>query len=160
MCKRITIIGLGNILMKDEGVGVWIARELEKINLPQSIEIIDGGTTSLDIFLSMKNIHKLIIIDALKGGGKPGSIYRLYARDLLPASGSSVSLHQMNVLEALSIAKKTSDIPQEAVIIGVEPKEIDWGLGVTSDIKRKFTEITDIVLEEVENDCYRKEAIY
>ena len=158
MCKRITIIGLGNILLKDEGVGVWIARELEKRNLPQSIKIIDGGTASLDIFLSMKNIYKLIIIDALKGGGKPGSIYRLYTRDLLDTSESCVSLHQMSVLDTMSIVKIIRDIPLETVIIGVEPKEIDWGLGVTSDIKRKFPEITDIVLEEVENDCYRKET--
>jgi hydrogenase maturation protease len=158
--KRISIVGLGNILIKDEGIGVWIVRELKKRNLPQGIEIIDGGTASLDIFLSMKNIHKLIIIDALKGGGKPGTVYRLYPRDLLATSEFSVSLHQMNVFDALSIAKKIRKIPQETVIIGVEPKEIDWGLGVTSDIKRKFPEITDIVLEEIENDCYRKEANY
>ena len=64
----------------------------------------------------------------------------------------------MNILEGLSIAYKTGNAPQETVIIGVEPEEIDWGLGVTSDIKRKFPEIIDIVLEEVKNDCYRKEA--
>ena len=158
MYKKIIVLGLGNILLKDEGVGVWIAEEIAKRSLPENVEVIDGGTASLDILISMKDVEKLIIIDALKGGEKPGTVYRLHPEDLPTTSDSYVSLHQMNILEGLSIAYKTGNAPQETVIIGVEPEEMDWGLGVTSDIKRKFPEIIDIVLKEVKNDCYREET--
>lgn len=158
MHKNITIVGLGNILLKDEGVGVWIVRELEKRNLPPDIEIIDGGTSSFEIFPSMKNIYKLIIIDALKGGEEPGTVYRFCPEDLFATSDSYVSLHQINMLEGLIFAEKTGKTPQETVIIGIEPKEIDWGLGVTSDIKRKIPDIINIVMEEVANACNRKET--
>lgn len=158
MCKNITILGLGNILLKDEGVGVWIAEEIAKRSLPENVEIIDGGTAGLDILTSMKDVDKLIIIDALQGDEKPGTVYRLHPEDLPVPSDSYVSVHQMNIVEGLSIAQKTGNAPQEAVIIGVEPEDIDWGLGVTSNIQQKFPEIIDIVLEEVKNDCYREET--
>ena len=149
MCKKITILGLGNILLKDEGVGVWITEEIAKRSLPENIEIIDGGTAGLDILTSMKDVDKLIIIDALQGDEKPGTVYRLHPEDLPVPSDSYVSVHQMNIVEGLNIAQKTGNSPQEAVIIGVEPEDIDWGLGVTSNIQQKFPEIIDIVLEEV-----------
>ena len=158
MYKNIAVVGLGNILMKDEGVGVWIVRELAKRNLPQNIDIIDGGTASFDIFSSIGALRKLIIIDALQGGEKPGTVYRLYPEDLCAPSNSYISLHHMHVMDTLNSAKIIGCIPQETVIIGVEPKEIDWGLGVTEDIKRKIPEIIEIVVEEVENDRYRKET--
>ena len=158
MCKKITILGLGNILLRDEGVGVWIAEELAKRNLPENVEIIDGGTAGLDILSSMKDVDKLIIIDALQGDEKPGTVYRLHPEDLPVPSDSYVSVHQMNIVEGLNIAQKTGNAPQEAVIIGVEPEDMDWGLGVTSNIQQKFPEIIDIVLEEVKNDCYREET--
>ena len=60
MCKKIIVLGLGNILLKDEGVGVWIAEEIAKRNLPENVEVIDGGTASLDILTSLEDIDKLI----------------------------------------------------------------------------------------------------
>ena len=158
MCKKIIVLGLGNILLKDEGVGVWIAEEIAKRSLPENVEVIDGGTASLDIFISIKDVEKLIIIDALRGGEKPGTVYRLHPEDLPAISDSYMSVHQINILEELSIAQKTGNTPQETVIIGVEPEEIDWGLGVTANIKRMFPEIIDIVLKEVKNDFYREKA--
>ncbi|HDY87200.1 MAG TPA: hydrogenase maturation protease [bacterium] len=155
MCKKIIVLGLGNILLKDEGVGVWIAEEIAKRSLPENVEVIDGGTASLDILISMKDVEKLIIIDALRGGEKPGTVYRLHPEDLPAISNSYMSVHQLNVLEGLILAKKTGNAPQETVIIGVEPKEIEWGLGVTSEINKKIPDILNIVLEEVGNACYR-----
>ena len=158
MSEKIVILGLGNILLKDEGVGVHVAEEISGRNLPENVDVVDGGTASLDILLSMKDVKKLIIIDALKGGEPPGTVYRLYPGDLLNTSESKLSLHQINLVDALSIIEKMGNAPKETVIIGVEPKEIDWGLEVTPDIKQKIPEITDIVLEEAGNACYRTEA--
>jgi len=158
LCKKIIVLGLGNILLKDEGVGVWIVEEITKRNLPENIEVIDGGTASLDILTSLNKINKLIIIDALKGNEKPGTVYRLHPEDLPAISDSCMSVHQVNIIEGLKIAQKTGNTPQETVIIGVEPEVINWGLGVTAGINKKFPEIIDIVIKEVNNDCYREKA--
>ena len=156
--KKIVILGVGNILLGDEGVGVHIVEEIEKIGLPENVEVIDGGTASIDILISMKDVDKLIIIDALKGGEKPGTVYRLHPEDLLASLDSYVSLHQINVLEGLSLARKTGNAPQETVIIGIEPEKTDWGLGITPEIDKKIPDILNIVLEEVGNACYETET--
>jgi len=154
LSKKIVILGVGNILLGDEGVGVHVAKKIAKMELPENVEVIDGGTASMDILSSMKDVEKLIIIDALRGGEKPGTVYRLYPEDLLASLDSYVSLHQINVLEGLNLARKTGNAPQETVIIGIEPEKIDWGLGVTSEIDKKIPDILNIVLEEVGNACY------
>lgn len=159
MCKNVTVVGLGNILLKDEGVGVWIARALKEKNLTEDIDIIEGETAILDIFLSFKkNVKKLVIIDAIWGEGEPGNVYRLLPEDLFNISGTCVSLHHVGLLETLAITKKIVNATLETVIIGIVPKEIDWGIGVTPEIKRKFPDIIDMILKEVADDCDRKET--
>ena len=158
--RRILILGLGNILLKDEGVGVHIVRELLKQNLPSSVEIIDGGTAGLDVLLSAINVDKLVIIDALRAGKKPGNIYkvsfnsgqkdsltRIFSQEPL----SKISLHQIGLLDALSIAEKINIAPEEVVIIGVEPAEISCGLELTEPVMRKVPQIIKKVLEEIKD---------
>ena len=69
-----------------------------------------------------------------------------------------MSLHQINVLEGLSLARKTGNAPQETVIIGIEPEKTDWGLGISPEIDKKIPDILNIVLEEVGNACYETET--
>jgi len=158
LSKKIVILGVGNILLGDEGVGVHVAKEIEKRELPENVEVIDGGTASMDILSSMKDVDKLIIIDALRCGETPGTVYRLHPEDLLASLDSYVSLHQINVLEGLILARKTGNAPKETVIIGIEPEKIDWGLGVTPEIDKKIPDIINIVLEEAGNACYGTET--
>jgi len=148
--KKVLVLGLGNILLKDEGIGVYAALKLKEKTLPDNVEVIDAGTASLDIILSIKNVEKLIIIDALKSAKVPGTIYRLRLDDLESRIGSSaLSLHQLSVVEALSIAKKKGDLPKDIVIIGVEPERIDYELGLSPSLEKKLPDIVDIVLREL-----------
>ncbi|MFH1957817.1 MAG: HyaD/HybD family hydrogenase maturation endopeptidase [bacterium] len=152
MHKNIIVLGLGNILLKDEGIGVHIAQEMVKKSLPENVKVIDAGTASLYAFSKLKNINKLIIVDAVRGGKKPGTVYRMDSRDLpAPACPDSayLSLHHINVSNVLRITEKMGNVPEETVIIGVEPKEIDWGMELTPDIKQKVPDIVNTVLEEL-----------
>lgn len=156
--RRILILGLGNILLKDEGIGVHIVRELQKQNLPRNVEIIDGGTAGLDVLLSIIDVDKLVIIDALRAGKEPGKIYKIsldskekgaltqiFSRETL----SKISLHQIGLLDALKIAEKINTAPEEIVIIGVEPAEMNCGLELTEPVMQKVPQIIKKVLEEV-----------
>jgi len=149
--KKLTILGLGNILLKDEGVGVRVVWELEKKNLPGNIELVDAGTSGLDILSFIENVDKLIIIDAVKTAKTPGTLYRLDFKSLSELSHSQkLSLHQLGILETLQIAKKIGKLPEKIIIIGIEPKEIDWGLELSPEIEKKIPDLIDLVLKEIE----------
>ncbi|KPJ68530.1 MAG: hypothetical protein AMJ43_00105 [Coxiella sp. DG_40] len=159
------IVGLGNILLKDEGIGVHIAKELQKQNLPGNVEVIDGGTAGLDVLLSAIDVDKLVIIDAFRAGKKPGNIYKISLnnkqKDRLiqifsQETISKISLHQVGLLDALSIAEKINIAPEEIVIIGVEPAEIDCGLELTEPVMRKVPQIISKVLEEIKDAIHTK----
>lgn len=161
---KIAVIGLGNILMGDEGVGVRIIHELQKNHflLPASylLELIDGGTAAFDVILSLDSVDKLIIIDAVKNGGKPGEIYRFgnLSALLCQTDEKSLSLHDVNLIDALKMADKLKKLPRETVLIGIEPKEIKLDMELSEDIKSKIPEIIKIVLSEVQNDCFTAKA--
>jgi len=160
---RILLLGLGNILLRDEGVGVHVARKLQELTLPCNVEVMDGGTASLDTLLLTDGIEKLVVIDAVKAGKKPGTIYRIqlgteekdrFRQSLVRQGCSKISLHQIGLLDALAIAERTNCAPKEVVVIGVEPGEIDCGLELTDEVKQKIPEVIDAILKEIENDIY------
>ena len=158
---RVLILGIGNILLKDEGIGVHVAHELQKYDLPSNVEIIDGGTAGLDILLLQEGLYKLVVIDAIKAGNKPGTIYK--TKYLAPqfiagfsAGQSQVSLHQFGLVDALTAAEKMNCAPEEMVIIGVEPGEVDLGLELTEKVARSIPEVFEHVLEEIQDVIHRE----
>jgi len=148
--SKVVIIGFGNILFKDEGVGCWVAQELQKRHLPPGVEVIDGGTASLDLLLDGKKIRKIIIIDALKGEGKPGTLYKVPIDELIQRESLPFSLHQFDLLRTLWLMKHENPCCKEVVLIGVEPDEIQWGLGLSESIQERLSEIIALILKEVE----------
>jgi len=147
---RITILGIGNLLLKDEGAGVHLVQELATNTQYASLNIIDGGT-SPDIFsLVDDSVDKLIIVDAVKAGNKPGTIYRFSIGDLDLDSAVPISLHQIGVLDSLRMMTLLNKQPKSTVIIGIEPKTIDYGLELSPEVEEKLPEITKLVLKEAE----------
>ena len=142
------MVGVGNLLLKDEGIGVHIARALQQIDVPHGTKIIDGGT-SPDLPYYLKEADKLIVIDAVKAGGKPGTIYRFHAHDLNIESEGIISLHELGLAQSLRMMRLMGNAPKETVIIGIEPKEIDWGTELSAELQQKIPEIINIVLSEI-----------
>lgn len=142
-----TILGVGNILLKDEGIGCHVAHALQQIPLPDT-EVIDGGT-SPDLLFA-ESTKKLIIVDAAKGGGRPGDMYRFGLDDIALGQKRVLSLHQMSLVTNLLLAKTWRDIPK-VVIIGVEPKEIGWGLQLSPALREKIPRIVQMILAELDD---------
>jgi len=145
---KVAVVGAGNLLLKDEGVGVHAVRALEGLVPAQgSIQIVDGGT-SPDILGFLSPPDKLVIVDAARGGGKPGTIYRFGPEEL--SEGQSItSLHEFNLGTALKTMKYRGMEPGQVVIIGIEPEEIDWGLELSGTLKREMPRLLEVVLEEI-----------
>ena len=157
----ILVLGLGNVLLKDEGVGVHIAQELQQMALPDNVEAVDGGTGSLDILLTAQDIQKLVVIDSLRTGKEAGTVYttrlRMEEYDKLEevfSVGSNISLHQMGLIDSLAVVRKMDCAPKEIVIIGVEPENMDWGLELTDKVKQRIPEIINMVIEEIKDVIY------
>ncbi len=148
MTPRTVVIGVGNLLMKDEGIGIHALRALQEIDLPPDVELIDGGT-SPDLIAYARAGDKMIIIDAARAGGEAGSIYRYGPDDLAAVKGTLTSAHELGVAENLKLAALAGNEPRETVIIGIEPKEIDWGTELSTELKRRLPAIVKVVLREI-----------
>lgn len=142
------VVGIGNALLRDEGVGCHVVHALEEIPLPD-VEIIDGGTCP-DVLQRLEGADKLIIVDAVKGGGMPGQIYRFHLEDITVEQKPFLSLHDMNLVDSLMLMQLWHNVG-EAVIVGVEPREISWGLELSPELKEKMPQIADAVLSELNN---------
>jgi hydrogenase maturation protease len=140
---------MGNILLRDEGIGVHVANSLQESTLPENLdlEIIDGGTLPNTV-ITLGEIDKLVVVDAVKGGEEPGAIYRFRPEDINLENELLTSLHQVNLLEELWLAEKFGQKPKEVVIIGVEPEDLEMGLELSERLQSKVPQIMKIVLEE------------
>ena len=156
MYKDIVIIGLGNILLKDDGIGIHMINELLRLDLPDDVELIDAGTAGLDMFPEIRYAKKVVIIDAFKGAKAPGTIYRVSPDEILHQPGDHVlSLHQSDIVEALLMARRMDILPEDTIIIGIEPKDIDWGLGLSHDITQRLPQILRAIRDEIASSAQR-----
>jgi hydrogenase maturation protease len=142
------VLGMGNVLLRDEGIGCHVVHALEGIPLPD-VEIIDGGTCP-DVLQLVENADKLVIVDAVRGGGTPGQIYRFHPEDITLAQKPFLSLHDVGLVDSLRLMQLWRNIG-EAVIIGVEPKEISWGLELSPELQEKMPQIIGTILSELNN---------
>jgi hydrogenase maturation protease len=148
--KNILILGIGNILLKDEGIGVHVVNRLKEMNLPENVEVLDGGTAGLELVDFIENREKLIVIDAVKAGDKPGTIYRLTESNLKIKPKAIMSFHEIDFLDALYLSEvmKTNK-PKETVVIGIEPKDMSDGLELSPEIEERIPKIIDVVMKEL-----------
>ncbi|MGQ9602164.1 MAG: hydrogenase maturation protease [Candidatus Bipolaricaulia bacterium] len=148
---RIAILGVGNILLKDEGVGVHLVRALQRLPLPEGVEVIEGGTSPEATYL-VAGCDKLIIVDAACGGGQPGTVYRLTLGEIELEGGLALSSHELGLFQSL-LALRPEERPKEVVLIGIEPKELDWGLALSPELEAKLEELCQEVLRECRCEC-------
>jgi hydrogenase maturation protease len=146
---RITILGIGNLLLKDEGVGVHcIQRLADRVNA-EEVNLVDGGTTPDILSLVGTAIDKLIIVDAAVVGNEPGTIYRFSADDLASNAAQAVSLHELGVADNLKLMKVFGNCPRIVTIFGVEPKVIDYGMELSPELEEAMPRLVELVLEEL-----------
>jgi hydrogenase maturation protease len=142
------VVGIGNVLLRDEGIGCHVAHALERVPLPD-VEIIDGGTCP-DVLELLEDADKLVIVDAVKGGGIPGQIYRFRPEDITLEQKPVLSLHDTSLIDSLKLMQLWHNIG-DTVIIGVEPRELSWGLELSPELQEKMPQIIDAILGELNN---------
>jgi hydrogenase maturation protease len=146
------ILGIGNLLLKDEGVGVHVVQKLKEMPLPENVEVLDGGTSGLDLADYIAGRKKLIVIDAVNTGGKPGTLYRLTKENLDIKPKAIFSFHEIDFLDALHISEVVNSKPEEVVVIGIEPKDMTIGTELSPEIEERIPRIIELVTSELNID--------
>lgn len=142
------ILGIGNILLRDEGVGVRAIEALSAQALPAGTLALDGGTSGADLVDEIADRDRLIVIDAVKTDQPPGTILRFGPAELEAKADHMVSLHEFGLVETLTAARCLGCAPKEVVIFGVAPKDISPGLSLSAEIAALLPRLVELVLAE------------
>lgn len=147
---KILIIGFGNILMGDDGVGIHLVRKLASQPLPVQVELLDGGVNSFAALAEIRYVTHGIFIDAMTGGGEPGDIYRLTADhlDSMPCN-NVLSVHDCSLIDSLRLYQQMGDLPP-VIIYGIEPETMDLGM----ELSPQVTLAIDIVISKIMEDLH------
>jgi hydrogenase maturation protease len=151
--KKLLVLGVGNILMMDEGIGVHAVHEFwkEKENFDEAlVDFIDGGTFTQDIFYLFEKYEILLVLDIVRAGKKPGTIYRLLEDELRKDKKQPLSLHDIDLLDSLAMAEMAGHKP-ELIVLGIEPEKIDWSTELTPTLKNAFPTYMKAARNEINN---------
>jgi hydrogenase maturation protease len=150
MQPRILLMGLGNILLQDEGLGV---RALERLTdnyaLPAEVEAVDGGTMGLDLLPYLEQVSDLLIMDAVQTGQPPGTLVRLEGEAIRAALSLKMSMHQVGLQELLAVSDLQGALPPRVVVWGMEPALLGWGLALSSHVAARMDNLVQAVAKEL-----------
>ena len=148
MAKAV-VLGVGNILLSDEGFGVRVAEALsQRFRFPDAVEVLDGGTLGIELMRFLDGAERLILIDAIHGS-EPGSFRIIQGDDVRLYFQEKVSLHEMGIQEVLASLVVMEKPIAEIVVIGVVPQSLEIGLDLTPLVASRIDEATDSVIRQL-----------
>ena len=141
---KILVLGIGNTLLADEGVGIFAMRELEaRFGARGDIEFIDGGTLSFTLAAPISECSALLVIDAAELGVAPGTVRSFEGEEMdrfLGANRKS-SVHEVGLLDLMSISRLSGHWPERRALIGIQPSLVDWGEALTPAVAAALPEV-------------------
>ena len=147
--KPVLILGLGNPLQGDDGVGCRVAQELEGRTLPDDVEVMDGGTPGVGLLNLFQGRQRVIIVDAAEMGLAAGSVVRFRLEDVtLTGSAQRFSLHRSGVADALALASELKLALPEIVVFGVQPERVDWNESLSAQVEAAVPQVIEAILNE------------
>jgi hydrogenase maturation protease len=147
--KPVLVLGIGNVLLADEGIGIHVIEELQKIPLPENVEIADGGTSGADLIDILAEREKVIIVDSVQTDDKAGTIRKFTLDNLWNTSNNAVSLHNVGISETIRMTEILGCKPGEVIFLGIKPEIVSCGLKLSKNLSRKISKIIESILTEI-----------
>jgi len=145
------ILGVGNLLMSDEGVGVHVIQRLvADYQLPEEVQVLDGGTLGMDLLYYLEGVENLLLVDAVQARKEPGTLIRLEGDEVPAFMSIKISPHQLGVPDMLAAAKLKGYYPRRIVLWGVQPELMKIGLDLSPTVDSKMETIIENVLEQLQ----------
>jgi len=148
------VLGIGNILLRDEGVGVVVARRIEAARaagdavVPWDCRVVDGGTLGLDLLPMIGEADRVVMVDAVNLGQAPGTVTVLRNETVQAALSGHVSPHQIGVGDLVAAARLMGTMPPRLTLVGIQPGEIAIGLELTDPVAAAV----DVAIEAVRRE--------
>jgi hydrogenase maturation protease len=145
-------LGIGNLIMSDDGVGVRVVQCLASgYVFPAGVTVLDGGTLGLDLLPFLEGLERLLILDAMETGGPPGTIARLTGDEIPVAFETRLSPHQMGLKDLLAVSFLLGNPPPEMVLLGIQPETIQMGVELSPTVADSLHTLVEMSLRELEN---------
>lgn len=152
----ILVLGIGNILLRDEGIGVRVVEAMAAGPLPEGVEVADGGTGGANLVELIADRRKVIVVDAMDAGETPGTILRLTPEDLAPSDRPHCSLHEFGLVDTLHIAQRLGCAPDEVIVLGVQPATLESGLELSPEMTAAMPRIIAAVHTELADSTHAR----
>ena len=144
------VLGVGNLLLTDDGLGVLAAQELLKETWPEGVAIREAGTFTQDIFYTFRGVDRLLVLDVVHAGGDPGSVYRLDEAALAGDDKQRLSIHDIDLLDSLRMSELYFGRKPELRVLGMEPGDFTtWGIGLSAALQAHFPRYLELARAEV-----------
>lgn len=157
--QRIIVLGLGNLIRRDDGVGVHAIHQLFRDQrIPESVELLDGGTLGLQLLPAIQDATHLLAIDAINNGAPPGTIFRFDISEIEPLPGTP-SVHQIGFSDLLAALRLLERFPEKMVLLGVQPAETGWGHTLSSTVQAALPELIEAAIDELQAWALQPELV-
>ncbi|WP_455205980.1 HyaD/HybD family hydrogenase maturation endopeptidase [Kaarinaea lacus] len=146
----VLVLGLGNILLQDEGIGVRVVEQLQRdYHMPDDVEVLDGGTAGMALYEHIIDRQHLLVVDAVKTGRPPGTLVTLSGEQVPAFFRNKVSPHQLALSDILAALKISGTQLPELTVVGIEPLNLETGLDLSTAVTEKIPALIDEVVQQL-----------
>ncbi len=147
---RAVVLGIGNTILTDEAAGVRAAMALaDAYRIPDNVQVIDGGTSGMEMIEDLSDLDLLVVIDVVKTGAAPGTVVKIAGDDIPVFFRRKLSPHQIALPDVLASLELLGTMPREIVVLGVEPVSLELGMEMTPTVAEKIPRLVDMALAEL-----------
>ncbi len=148
--KKLLVMGVGNMLLTDDGIGVFAAQKLMEEEFPENVTVIEAGTFTQDIFYLFEGYETILVLDIVHAKGEPGTIYRLSESDLVDNPKQRLSIHDIDLIDSINMAELLHKKRPHLHIIGMEPEDyLTWNVGLSPKVQAKFDDYLNVARKEI-----------
>ena len=159
---EVTILGVGNVILKDEGFGVRVAEYLDHhYTFPDSVQIVDGGTLGIELTQYVTGTNKLLVIDSINGGAEPGTVFRFHNDAIMEHFQDKLSAHEVGIQDVLALLTVTGHKIPDVIVIGAQPFDVEAGVGLSDGMQALLPQIVEQALKDLSSwgiEAQRKES--
>ena len=146
----VTILGVGNVILRDEGFGVRVAEYLDAhYAFPENVQIVDGGTLGIELTQYVTGTNKLLVIDSINGGAEPGTLFRFHNDDVMDHFQEKISAHEVGIQDVLALLTVTGHKIPDVVVIGAQPYDLEAGVELSPGLQKLMPQVVEQALKEL-----------
>ena len=146
----VTVLGVGNVILRDEGFGVRVAEYLDAhYDFPENVQIVDGGTLGIELTQFVTGTKKLLVIDSINGHAEPGTRFAIRDDDVLAHFQDKISAHEVGIQDVLALLEVTGHKIPTVTVLGAQPYNLEAGVELSEEMKKLVPEVAEEALAEL-----------